>query len=62
MCISEKYRKSGLVYLLSQHTNRNVFGRFSTFIGALAKDGKTTYDKMGIPSRSYAIYKKIIKI
>lgn len=60
ICISKKYQKIGLVYLIHQFTNRRCLGRYSSFIGALAKEGKTFYDRMGVASRSYAVYKKTI--
>jgi hypothetical protein len=57
MCIAEKARKTGLVYLLNQYTNKKVMTRYRFFIGALAKEGRTVYDKLGSPSRNYAVYK-----
>jgi hypothetical protein len=56
--ISEKHRKAGVAQLCLAETLRNLNSRFPQAIGAIAKEGRTFYDKVGSPSRTYAVFSK----
>ena len=59
--IKDSYRKTGLAnVILSKVFQYLVDQKFERVIGALAKEGRTVYEALGGPSRSYGVCKKTL--
>ena len=57
--VADAHRGSGGADLLFHEGLRDVHGKgISGVIGALAKAGKSKYERIGSPGRVYAIYRK----
>lgn len=58
--VKEAYRKTATAYLLASAIFENMQPYFDTAIGALAKEGKSFYDKVSLPTRVYTTFKKAL--
>lgn len=58
--VKKEFRKTQLTYELAYHIVNNCEAYFDLAIGALAKEGKSFYDKIGSANREYTIFKKVL--
>lgn len=58
--VKQSHRKSVVAYLLAQSILEKIGPYFEDAIGALAKEGKSFYDKIAQPSRVYCTFKKAL--
>lgn len=58
--VKKSYRKSVAAYLLANSILENMQPLLDSAIGALAKEGKSFYDKVSKPSRVYSTFKKAL--
>lgn len=60
VALNKKWQKTNAAYLLAEKICNTVSSLGYYGIGAFAKEGKSTFDRLGPPTRRYSMFEKVI--